>query len=101
MPFILLLFRGIKLHPKSASGPSRLYLLMVICADGRDLVGRPERSRRTATFPLAYLMDVGAVLPRWAASGCCTSSTQLKQRPIFLATGPGVSCLPEGHHHGH
>ncbi len=94
LPFVLLLFRGIKLHPVRLRVVA--FYLMAICAV--DVIwwvapSAPEHG----SFP-AWLMDVGAVfgvggvwLLFWVY--------QMKQRPIFPDNQAFL--LPEGHTHGH
>ncbi|MDY3556554.1 hypothetical protein R5W24_005720 [Gemmata sp. JC717] len=93
LPFLLLLFRGIKLHPKRLRVVA-LYLL-VIC--GIDVIWWIAPSAPPSKFP-AFLMDVGAVL---GVGGLWLLYFvyQLKQRPIFPDNQAFL--LPEGHEHGH
>lgn len=94
LPFLLLLFRGIKLHPKRLRAVA-LYLL-VIC--GIDVIWwiAPSAPVHNA-FP-SFLMDIGAVL---GVGGVWLLFFvyQLKQRPIFPDNQAFL--LPEGHEHGH
>lgn len=94
LPFLLLLFRGIKLHPKRLRVVA-LYLL-VIC--GVDVIWWIAPSAPVhGSFP-AYLMDVGAVLGL-GGLWLLYFVYQLKQRPIFPDNQAFL--LPEGHEHGH
>ncbi|HEY1187886.1 MAG TPA: hypothetical protein VGE74_09525 [Gemmata sp.] len=94
LPFLLLLFRGIKLHPKRLRVVA-LYLL-VIC--GVDVIWWIAPSAPVHNGFPAYLMDVGAVL---GVGGVWLLYFvyQLKQRPIFPDNQAFL--LPEGHEHGH
>lgn len=94
LPFVLLLFRAIKLHPKRLRVVA-LYLL-VICAV--DVIWWVAPSAPVhGSFP-SWLMDVGAVL---GVGGIWLLYFvyQLKQRPIFPDNQAFL--LPEGHEHGH
>ncbi|VTR92349.1 Uncharacterized protein OS=Chloracidobacterium thermophilum (strain B) GN=Cabther_B0237 PE=4 SV=1 [Gemmata massiliana] len=92
LPFVLLLFRNIKLHPKRLRIVA-LYL-MVICAVDVIWWVAPSAPAH-GSFP-TYLMDVGAVL---GVGGVWLMFFvyQLKQRPIFPDNQAFL--LPEGHHH--
>ena len=94
LPFVLLLFRGIKLHPKRLRVVA-LYL-MAICAV--DVIWWIAPSAPAHGHFPSYLMDVGAVL---GVGGIWLMYFvyQLKQRPIF--PNNQAFLLPEGHTHGH
>jgi hypothetical protein len=94
LPFLLLLFRNIKLHPVRLRVVA-LYL-MVICAV--DVIWWIAPSAPVHNHFPSYLMDVGAVL---GVGGIWVLYFiyQLKQRPIFPDNQAFL--LPEGHHHGH
>ena len=94
LPFLLLLFRNIKLHPVRLRAVC--FYLMAICAV--DVIwwvapSAPEHGH----FP-AWLMDVGAVL---GVGGVWLLFWvyQMKKRPIFPDNQAFL--LPEGHTHGH
>ncbi len=92
LPFVLLLFRSIKLHPKRLRCVA-LYL-MVICAV--DVIWWVAPSAPVHNSFPTYLMDVGAVL---GVGGIWLLYFvyQLKQRDIFPDNQAFL--LPEGHHH--
>lgn len=94
LPFLLLLFRGIKLHPKRLRAVA-LYLL-VIC--GIDVIWWIAPSAPVHNKFPSFLMDIGAVL---GVGGVWLLFFvyQLKQRPIFPDNQAFL--LPEGHEHGH
>ncbi len=94
LPFLLLLFRDIKLHPVRLRVVA-VYLL-VICAVDVIVVDRAER-RRTMGVPV-LLMDLGAILAIGGVWGLVLV-WQLKKRPLLPASQ--VFMLPEGHHHEH
>lgn len=91
LPFLLLLFRNIKLHP------FRLRLvavyLLVICAV--DVTWWIAPSAPQTSFP-SWLMDVGAILGVGGVWGLYFIY-QLRQRPLFPDNQAFL--LPEGHHH--
>jgi hypothetical protein len=94
LPFLLLLFRNIKLHPKRLRAVAAY--LVVICAV--DVIwwiapAAPEHGN----FP-AWLMDVGAVLGVGGLWGLYFIY-QLRQRPLFPDNQAFL--LPEGHHGHH
>jgi hypothetical protein len=91
LPFLLLLFRNIKLHP----GRLRLVALylLVICAI--DVVWWIAPSAAPTAFP-SWLIDIGAILGMGGVWGLFFLY-QLKQRPLFPDNQAFL--LPEGHHH--
>jgi hypothetical protein len=91
LPFLLLLFRNIKLHPKRLRVVA-LYL-MVVCAI--DVIWWIAPSAPQTHFP-TWLMDVGAVLGIGGV-WLLFFVYQLKQRPLFPDNQAFL--LPEGHHH--
>jgi hypothetical protein len=94
LPFLLLLFRDIKLHPKRLQAVA-IYLC-VICAI--DVVWWIEPSlANTNHFPY-FLMDIGGVL---GVGGLFAFNwfSNLRKRPLFPASQTFL--LPEGHHAGH
>ena len=94
LPFLLLLFRDIKLHPKRLRFVA-VYLL-VICAV--DVIWWIEPSTpHDGNFPF-WLMDVGAIMGVGGVWGLCLI-WQLRQRPLLPASQAFL--LPEGHHHEH
>jgi hypothetical protein len=94
LPFILLLFRDIKLHPKRLRIVA-LYLL-VVCAV--DVCWWIEPSAQHEHQFLYLLMDLGATVGIGGVFGFAFVAL-LKKRPI-LPTNQ-VYMLPEGHHDGH
>ena len=92
LPFLLLLFRNIKLHP----GRLRLVALylLVICAV--DVIWWIAPSAAESAFALPWLIDVGAILGIGGVWGLFFLY-QLKQRPLFPDNQAFL--LPEGHHH--
>ena len=94
LPFLLLLFRDIKLHPVRLRVVA-VYLLM-ICAI--DVVWWIEPSSpHQGNFPY-WVMDLGAIMGIGGVWGLMWV-WQLKQRPLLPASQ--VFLLPEGHHHEH
>ncbi|HEV3438731.1 MAG TPA: hypothetical protein VG122_15305 [Gemmata sp.] len=94
LPFLLLLFRDIKLHPVRLQTVA-IYLC-VICAI--DVVWWIEPTLGNASgFPY-FLMDIGGVV---GVGGLFALNwiRILKQRPLFPASQTFL--LPEGHHAGH
>lgn len=94
LPFLLLLFRDIKLHPVRLRRVA-MYLC-VICAI--DVVWWIEPSvPSSSNFPY-FLMDIGGIV---GIGGLFAFSwiRFLKQRPLFPASQAFL--LPEGHHVGH
>lgn len=93
LPFLLLLFRDIKLHP------TRLRLvaiyLLVICAVDVTWWIAPAITAETSFF---WLMDVGAVIGIGGVWGLFWI-WHLKQRPLIPASQ--IFMLPEGDHHEH
>ena len=92
-PFLLLLFRDIKLHPVRL----RIMAIYLLVFCGVDVAWWVE-----PTFPhespLFILMDVGAIAGIGGLWGMLFIN-QLKKRPL-LPTNE-LYQLPEGHHHGH
>jgi len=93
LPFLLLLFRNIKLHPVRLRVVA-VYLCL-ICAV--DVIWWIAPSAQGHGFP-AWLIDVGAVLGVGGVWGLYFIY-QLKQRPLFPDNQAFL--LPEGHHHDH
>lgn len=91
LPFLLLLFRNIKLHPARLRVVA-IYLA-VICAV--DVIWWIAPSAPESKFP-AWLIDVGAILGVGGLWGLYFLY-QLKQRPLFPDNQAFL--LPEGHHH--
>jgi hypothetical protein len=91
LPFLLLLFRNIKLHP------TRLRLvatyLVVLCMV--DVIWWIAPSAKPTNFP-AWLLDAGATLGVGGVWGLYFIY-QLRQRPLFPDNQAFL--LPEGHHH--
>ena len=94
LPFLLLLFRNIKLHPVRLRAVA-VYLCVICAVDVIWWVApsAPEHGQ----FP-AWLMDVGAVLGIGGVWGLYFIY-QLRQRPLFPDNQAFL--LPEGHHHEH
>ena len=92
-PFLLLLFRDIKLHPVRL----RIMAIYLLVFCGVDVAWWVE-----PTFPhespLFILMDAGAIAGIGGLWGMLFIN-QLKKRPL-LPTNE-LYQLPEGHHHGH
>lgn len=94
LPFLLLLFRDIKMHPKRLRAVA-IYLV-VVCAV--DVVWWIEPSLLNPTgFPI-FLMSIGAILGIGGVWGVAFISI-LKKRPLFPADQ--AYQLPEGHDHEH
>jgi uncharacterized membrane protein len=94
VPFLLLLFRDIKLKPNRLRGVATY--LLVICAI--DVVWwLAPFAPFTGSVP-SWLMDVGAVLGIGGVWGLFFFY-QLRQRPILPTDETYL--LPEGHDHGH
>lgn len=91
LPFLLLLFRNIKLHP----GRLRLVALYLLVVCAVDVIWWVAPSAEPSAFP-AWLIDAGAVL---GIGGVWVLFFlyQLKQRPLFPDNQAFL--LPEGHHH--
>ena len=94
VPFLLLLFRDIKLHPVRLRVVA-VYLLFICAIDVMWWVAPSFPSE--GSFP-AWLMDVGAVAGIGGVWGLFFV-WQLKRRPLLPASE--VYRLPEGHHHEH
>lgn len=91
LPFLLLLFRNIKLHPVRLRVVA--VYLMIICAV--DVMWWIAPSAPESHFP-AWLMDVGAIIGVGGVWGLYFIY-QLRQRPLFPDNQAFL--LPEGHHH--
>jgi hypothetical protein len=94
LPFVLLLFRDIKLNPVRLRTVA-IYLC-VICAI--DVVWWIEPTQANKTdFPY-FLMDLGGII---GVGGLFVLywTWNLKKRPLFPMSQAFL--LPEGHHHGH
>ena len=94
LPFLLLLFRDIKLHPKRLRVVA-MYLL-VICAIDVTWWIEPTTVKHTS-FPF-WLLDVGSILGIGGLFGM-VFFWQLSKRPILPTNETFM--LPEGHHHEH
>ncbi len=92
-PFLLLLFRDIKLHPVRL----RIMAIYLLVFCGVDVVWWVEPTFPHAS-PLFILMDVGAIAGIGGLWGMVFIN-QLKKRPL-LPTNE-LYQLPEGHQHGH
>lgn len=93
LPFLLLLFRDIKLHPTRLR--TMAVYILVVCAI--DVVWWVEPTFAHES-PLFVVMDVGALVGIGGVWGL-TFLSQLKKRPL-LPTNE-LYQLPEGHHHEH
>ncbi len=93
LPFLLLLFRNIKLHPARLRAVA--VYLVVICA--LDVIWWIAPAAPEHGFP-AWLIDVGAVLGIGGIWGVCFIH-QLRKRPLFPDNQTFL--LPEGHHGQH
>lgn len=93
LPFLLLLFRNIKMHPARLRAVAAY--LVVICAV--DVIWWIAPAAPQHGFP-AWLIDVGAVLGVGGIWGLFFIS-QLRRRPLFPDNQAFL--LPEGHTHGH
>ena len=94
LPFLLLLFRDVKLHPVRLRWVATY--LLIIC--GVDVVWWIAPSATPhGNFP-AWLIDVGAILGVGGVWGLYFI-WQLKQRPLFPDNQAFL--LPEGHHGHH
>jgi hypothetical protein len=92
LPFLLLLFRSIKLHPVRLRVVA-VYLVVICAVDVTWWIAPSAPSH--GNFP-AWLMDVGAILGVggiWALFFLY----RLRQRPLF--PNNQAFLLPEGHHH--
>jgi magnesium-transporting ATPase (P-type) len=94
LPFLLLLFRDVKLHPQRLRAVA-IYLL-VICAIDVTWWVEPVLAKKSGS--LFWLMDVGA-LAGIGGVFALVFFAQLKGRPIIAANETFL--LPEGHHHEH
>jgi hypothetical protein len=95
LPFLLLLFRDIKLHPGRLRKVA-IYLC-VICAVDVVWWIQPALPNESG-FPI-FLMDIGSIVGVGGVFGFFWIRN-LKQRPLFPASQKFM--LPEGHHHdGH
>lgn len=93
LPFVLLLFRDIKLHPVRLRVMA-VYLLIVCAVDVVWWV-EPTFAHRDGLY---ILMDVGAILGIGGVWGLLFVS-QLRKRPLLPMNE--LFWLPEGHHHEH
>jgi len=91
LPFLLLLFRNIKLHPVRLRCVA--VYLCAICAV--DVIWWIAPSATPSKFP-AWLIDAGAVFGIGGVWGLFFIY-QLKKRPLFADNQAFL--LPEGHHH--
>lgn len=94
LPFLLLLFRDIKLHPVRLRVVS-VYLL-IICAVDVVWWTQPTIASH-GSFPF-WLMDFGAILGIGGVWGLAWI-WQMKKLPLLPASQ--IFLLPEGHHHEH
>jgi hypothetical protein len=92
LPFLLLLFRDIKMHPVRLRWVA--VYLVAICAIDVTWWIAPSFPQMNS-FP-TWLMDVGAILGIGGAWGLYFI-WQLKQRPLLPTSA--LYRLPEGHHH--
>jgi hypothetical protein len=95
VPFLLLLFRDIKLHPVRLRVVA-VYLLFICALDVTWWVA-PSFNSPGSSFP-AWLIDVGAIAGFGGVWGLYFV-WELKKRPLLPASE--VYRLPEGHHHEH
>jgi hypothetical protein len=91
LPFLLLLFRAVKLHP----GRLRMVAVLILFICAVDVVWWIAPSAPETHFP-TWLMDVGAILGIGGVWGLYFLY-QLRQRPLFPDNQAFL--LPEGHHH--
>lgn len=95
LPFLLLLYRDVKLHPKRLRAVA--VFLMVMCAV--DVIWWIQPSLATDALPMAMAMNVGAVVGIGGVWGV-VFLWQLRQRPILAQNE--TFWLPKGHeHHDH
>ncbi|MCI0702249.1 MAG: hypothetical protein L0241_14290 [Planctomycetia bacterium] len=94
LPFLLLLFRDVKLHPVRLRWVATY--LLVICAVDVVWWIAPSATPH-GNFP-SWLMDVGAIIGVGGVWGLYFV-WQLKQRPLFPDNQAFL--LPEGHHEHH
>jgi magnesium-transporting ATPase (P-type) len=92
LPFLVLLFRDIKLHPVRLRVVAAY--LLIVCA--LDVVWWNAPAQEPGPFSLAWLMDVGAIAAVGGVWGLYFFM-QLKQRSILAKDETYL--LPEGHHH--
>jgi hypothetical protein len=95
VPFLLLLFRDIKMHPVRLRVVA-VYLLFICAIDVTWWIA-PTFNAPGSTFP-AWLIDVGAIAGMGGLWGLYFV-WELKRRPLLPASE--VYRLPEGHHHEH
>jgi hypothetical protein len=94
LPFLLLLFRDIKLHPVRLRVVA-VYLLIICAVDVMWWIA--PSAPHAGNFPF-WVMDLGAIMGIGGIWGLVWV-WQLKQRPLLPASQ--VFLLPEGHHHEH
>lgn len=93
LPFLLLLFRDIKLHPVRL----RMMAMYLLCVCAVDVVWWVEPTFEHYS-PLSLLMDFGSIVGIGGVWGLLFLY-QLKKRPLFPANEAYL--LPEGHHEHH
>ncbi len=93
IPFLLLLFRNVKLHPVRLRLVAT-YLVIICMVDVIWWIAPAEQ--HPGHFP-SWLVDIGAILGVGGLWGLYFIY-QLKQRPLFPDNQAFL--LPEGHHHG-
>lgn len=94
VPFLLLLFRDVKLHPKRLRAMG--ILIMTLCA--LDVLWWLEPAYAHENGPLFLLMDVAAIIGIGGVWGWLFLG-QLKKAP--LVSSAYVADLPKGHDHDH
>ncbi|HVL11482.1 MAG TPA: hypothetical protein VM529_02895 [Gemmata sp.] len=94
VPFLLLLFRDVKLHPVRLRLVA-VYLLFICALDVTWWIAPSFNTH--GSFP-AWLIDVGAIAGIGGVWGLYFVR-ELKRRPLLPASE--VYRLPEGHHHEH
>ena len=92
LPFLLLLFRSIKLHPVRL----RIVAVYLVCICAVDVIWWIAPSAPSSHGFPSWLMDVGAILGVGGLWGLYFLY-QLRQRPLFPDNQAFL--LPEGHHH--
>lgn len=92
LPFLLLLFRNIKLHPVKL----RIVATYLVCICAVDVIWWIAPSAPSSRGFPSWLMDVGAILGIGGVWGLYFLY-QLRQRPLFPDNQAFL--LPEGHHH--